>query len=93
MNSTANPATTATAKPSWAVGTVIEIVERTPAVDGFADNLVVPNEVRINGQKVLVSGEHPVQVHPIKSDEVVLVTLILMAKRIVIAQEDTKVAA
>jgi hypothetical protein len=73
------------------VGAVIEIVEkrRRPLGDSVGDDCIVPNEIRINGQALLSSDSHPVQVHNIELgvDDLVLVTLTLVAKRIMVGAE------
>lgn len=76
-----------------ASGAVIEIIERrkAPIGDSPAETLIAPNEVRINGQKLLCPREHPVQVHDItiNGDELVQVTLTLFARRVEIGVEAT----
>jgi hypothetical protein len=73
-------------------GAVIEIVERRPADPdtGASHDIVVPNEIRINGMKLLSPDKHPVKVHEIelKDRDAVLVTLTLFAKRILVSHED-----
>ncbi|MFY1595493.1 hypothetical protein [Micromonospora sp. WMMD737] len=75
------------------VGAVIEIVERrthpiAPAT--VAADVICPNEIRINGQKLLAPRDHPVKVHEmdIRADSLVLVTLTLFAKRITVCAEE-----
>lgn len=68
---------------------VIEIVEKTDSTStGGADDIIVPNEIRINGHPVL-AADVPVKVHAmeIPSREPVLVTLTLFAKRITVSTE------
>jgi hypothetical protein len=64
----------------------IEIIERTNAPD---PGVIVPNEIRINGRPVLAPADNPVIVHElaISSDDVVMVTLTLFAKRVTIGTE------
>jgi hypothetical protein len=79
-------------------GAVIEVIERChPAIyagdkkiaDASAPDdpnyeVAAPNEIRINGQKLFVSSDHPVTVHDLElpSKGVVSVTLTLVAKRV-----------
>lgn len=68
---------------------VVEIVERGDGA-AAAPHVVVPNDVRINGQSLLCSAEHPVVVHEINVEgnrNCVYVTLTLIARRVVIAGE------
>lgn len=69
---------------------VIEIVERRkrPEQDSAGASLVVPNEVRINGQQILLPDNEPIVVHDIVGDDVVKVTLTVLARRIFIGHED-----
>lgn len=72
-------------------GAVIEIVEkRRKAADPPGGDVIIPNEIRINGRPVLAPKDHPVKVHEIaiQGDEVVLVTLTLFARRVVVAAEE-----
>lgn len=71
-------------------GAVIEIVERRkrPAEDSLAASIVVPNEVRINGQKLMLPADEPIQIHEITKDGLVQVTLTLIARRIFVGHED-----
>lgn len=72
-------------------GAVIEIIEKrrrsSPPPGG---DVIIPNEIRINGQPLLVPADSPVKVHEIEvqGNDVVLVTLTLFARRVVIAAED-----
>jgi len=72
-------------------GAVIEIVEKrrstSPSPGG---DVVIPNEIRINGQPLLCPAESPVKVHEIEihGHDVVLVTLTVFARRVVIAAEE-----
>lgn len=77
-------------------GAIIEIVERSspamrignrvlPAVDASKHEVIVPNEIRINGHKLATSSDHPVKVHAMEFPErldCVLVTLTLICKRV-----------
>lgn len=66
-------------------GAVIEIVERTDSPD---PHVIVPNEVRINGQRLLCPDDHPIRVHEMSvGSDVVLVTLTVFARRVVIGAE------
>ena len=73
-------------------GAVIEIIEkrRTPNSPPPGGDVIIPNEIRINGQPLLTPKDHPVKVHEItiQGSDVVLVTLTLFARRVVIAAED-----
>ncbi len=68
----------------------IEIVERRrkPDTDSVGASIVVPNEVRINGQRILVPEGEPITVHDITAKDVVLVTLTVFARRIFVGHED-----
>ncbi|MFI7073558.1 hypothetical protein [Micromonospora sediminicola] len=75
------------------VGAVIEIIERRPQPtnpDHAAGDVVVPNEIRINGQRLLAPANSPVTVHELelREHDAVLVTLTLFAKRVVIGAEE-----
>jgi hypothetical protein len=65
------------------IGATIEIVEtqKGPVVPG---GVLVPNDVRINGQSLHASAEHPVIVHQVtsKAQDLVYVTLTLLAHRV-----------
>lgn len=73
-------------------GAVIEIVEKRPPgdYDNISGDIIVPNEVRINGQALLCSADHPVRVHEVsaKAGDAVLVTLTLFAKRVSYQHEE-----
>lgn len=69
-------------------GAVIEIIERR---DSQSDQpqVLVPNEIRINGEKVMVPSGHPITIHPTEPesgvpDDMVLVTVTVMARRIIV---------
>lgn len=72
-------------------GAIIEIVEKRPEgdYDSLGGDIIVPTEVRINGQALAVSADHPVKVHEvsIKGGDAVLVTLSLFAKRVTFDHE------
>lgn len=75
------------------VGAVIEIIERrnTPSnPDYVSSDIICPNEVRINGQALLMPADQPIKVHEmeIPAQDLVLVTLTLFAKRITVAAEE-----
>lgn len=78
---------------------VLEIVERRRGKpDGtIGDELVVPTEVRLNGQLLLTPTGDPIRVHEIKvsadGEHFVLATLTLAVKRLVVAAEWPKVQA
>lgn len=65
----------------------IEIVERHTGPE-FSIGVIKPNEVRINGTPLLL-GKEGVTVHEIDmpDKDVVKVTLTLLARRVVIAEE------
>lgn len=67
-------------------GAVIEIIERTKNPD---HDVVVPNDVRINGQSLYCPVDDPIIVHEIRmnGEELVRVTLTLYAKRVIIGHE------
>lgn len=70
---------------------VIEIVERGRATDNTTGgSVIIPDDVRINGQSLLAPDDHPIIVHELTSrgDEYAHVTLTLFARRITIAAED-----
>ncbi|WP_328336748.1 hypothetical protein [Streptomyces violaceus] len=81
------PAPVKTDQPQAAI---IEIVERgRSTTDTPGGSVIIPNNVRINGQSLLVPRDYPVIVHEIKTDpdEILNVTLTLFARRITIAAE------
>jgi hypothetical protein len=69
----------------------IEIVEKRPrpADDSPLAQVVVPNEVRLNGVPLMVTSDHPVTVHEISTTDrnAVLVTLTLVARRVFIGDD------
>lgn len=78
-------------------GALIEIVERRrkPIEDSAAASTVIPDEVRINGQPLMVSADRPITIHEIdiKDRECVLVTLTLFARRVLIGAEEEETRA
>lgn len=81
-------------EPTFAI---VEILERNAAGvgHGFDETVpvVVPTEVRVNGQSLYTSAEHPIRVESIETGgssggTLVEVTLTLIARRVVIAHED-----
>ncbi|MFF0588422.1 hypothetical protein ACFYWD_20895 [Streptomyces sp. NPDC003781] len=92
LGSTLNDPADATDHGPWpARGAVIEIIERGRATDDTTGgSIVVPDEIRINGQALLASAEHPVKVHDVEIEDrsLVYVTVTLLARRVVIAAED-----
>ena len=66
----------------------IEIIERTKRESDDLD-VIIPNEVRINGTTLLCPADEPVTVHQIdlRDSDVVQVTLTLFARRVVIGHE------
>ncbi|MCX4232011.1 hypothetical protein [Streptomyces ortus] len=80
----------AAAKTSGPQAAVIEVVEKGRATDSTSGGSVItPNDVRINGQSLLIPRDAEITVHEITSrdDELVTVTLTLFARRVVIAAE------
>ncbi|MYR28733.1 MULTISPECIES: hypothetical protein, partial [unclassified Streptomyces] len=82
-------------KPAQPTGAVIEIIEKgaTTSSDEPGTSVIVPTDVRINGQSLLASADDPVIVHEIstRGDELVRVTLTLFARRVSIrAENDTE---
>lgn len=76
--------------PYPAQGAVIEIIDTGRATDDTTGgSLIVPNDIRINGQSLLSPRECPVKVHEIDLDDssLVCVTLTLIARRVTIAAE------
>lgn len=77
--------------PFMARGAVIEIIENgaTASGDSAGASIIVPNDIRINGQSLLAPDDAPVIVHEISSrgDEAVRVTLTLFARRVVYRAE------
>lgn len=76
-------------------GALIEIIEkRATTSDATAgDSVIVPNEIRINGQPLLAPDDKPVIVHEIATypSDAVYVTLTLIARRVSIrAEHDTE---
>lgn len=69
---------------------LIEIVERTPEPQHAERSGIVPNEVRINGTPLLVLSDDGVIVHETstRADNLVTVTLTLVARRVVIGAEE-----
>lgn len=82
---------------SYARGAVIEIIEKRKGAigDTFADDVIIPNEIRINGQPLLNPADHPIKVHAVelKDEQAVLVTLTLFAKRITVCAEEEEASA
>lgn len=75
------------------LGAVIEIIERRKTArdpDSIGDDIIVPNDIRINGQSLLCSADDPVIVHEVttNSEQPVKVTLTLFARRVLIDVEE-----
>lgn len=74
-------------------GAFLEVIERRRGKpDGsLSDDLVVPTEVRLNGQLLALPANYPIKIHEVvvsgRGDECVLATLTLFVKRLVIATE------
>ncbi|MFB4265300.1 hypothetical protein [Nonomuraea sp. GTA35] len=74
-------------------GAVIEIIEKRHSNASLpGGDVIIPNEIRINGQPLLVPADLPVKVHEIEvqGHDAVLVTLTVFARRVVIAAEEPK---
>lgn len=72
-------------------GAVIEIVEKRHSKSSPpGGDVIIPNEIRINGQPLLCPTDSPVKVHEIEvtSHDAVLVTLTVFARRVVIAADE-----
>lgn len=72
-------------------GAVIEIIEkRRSRLGGLGGEVIVPDEIRINGQSLLLPADSSVKVHEIDipSCDAVLVTLTVFARRVVIDAEE-----
>jgi hypothetical protein len=73
-------------------GAIIEIIEKgaTTSDDSAGQSIIVPNDIRINGQSLLSSADDPVIVHEVstRADECVRVTLTLLARRVSIRAEN-----
>ncbi|MFD7996848.1 hypothetical protein [Streptomyces mexicanus] len=72
-------------------GAIIEVIEkgRTTSDATIGDSVIVPNDIRINGQSLLASADDPVILHEVstRADELVRVTLTLLARRVSIRGE------
>ena len=75
---------------------VIEIVEKRkkPASDSPHNGIIVPNDVRLNGQSLMCSADDPVIVHEMStaSRDVVKVTLTLFASRVFVGHDEDDAA-
>jgi hypothetical protein len=68
----------------------IEIIERTTDTDrDGAHGIVVPNEIRINGKRVLTPQAHPPIIHEITTEghQPVMVTITLFARTVSVSHE------
>lgn len=80
-------------------GAVVEIIEhrRGEPNGSIGDEIVVPTEIRINGTPMLIPRDFPPKVHEMtvspSGEDMVLVTITLIAKRVVIGQEWSESAA
>lgn len=78
--------------PWPARGAIIEIIEKdaTTSDDSAGRSIIVPDDIRINGQSLLSSADDPVVVHEVstRADECVRVTLTLLARRVSIRAEN-----
>jgi hypothetical protein len=81
----------APAKTDQPQAAIIEIVEKgRGTTDTASGSLILPNDVRLNGQSLLVPKDAPVIVHEMSVDDstVAHVTLTVFARRVVIAAEE-----
>jgi hypothetical protein len=89
MNQASDKFTKALREPR---GAIIEIIERgaTTSDESAGRSIIVPNDIRINGQSLLSSADDPVIVHELstRADECVRVTLTLLARRVSIRAEN-----
>lgn len=71
-------------------GALIEIIERGDSDLDFPQ-VVIPNEVRINGVPILMSGDDEIIIHEnrigVDGREMVKVTMTMFARRVVIGAE------
>lgn len=77
--------------PDQPRGAVLEIIERRKVpIDGMGGDIIVPTEIRMNGQKLLMPKGHPIKVHEMElpGNDAVMVTLTVFARRITVAAED-----
>ncbi len=80
-----------TAKTTSPQAAVIEIVEKGRATDNTrSGSVITPDDVRINGQSLLVPRDAEITVHEIttRADELTCVTLTLFARRVTLAAEE-----
>jgi len=79
-------------RPTAAEITIVEKRSKPRNPDSFGAELIVPNEVRLNGLPLLVPAGQSVTVHEIgiDSSDVVQVTLTLYARRVVIEHDETE---
>ncbi|WP_460307737.1 hypothetical protein, partial [Actinocorallia aurea] len=77
--------------PSEPRGAIIEIIQKRrgrPTGD-LSEEVIVPSDVRLNGQSILTPYDSPVRIHEVTFDggECVLVTLTVYARRILVDAE------
>ncbi|MFB6392635.1 hypothetical protein [Polymorphospora lycopeni] len=75
--------------PQAAVIEVVEKRSRRQGGDGFA-GVIVPNEIRLNGQTLLAPKDPPVRLHEVTLDDqsLVLATLTLFVRRLTVDIEE-----
>jgi len=73
-------------------GAIIEIIEKGRATSDatIGESVIAPNDIRINGQSLLASADDPVILHKVstRADQLVRVTLTLLARRVSIRAEN-----
>jgi len=73
-------------------GAIIEIIEKGRATSDatIGESVIAPNDIRINGQSLLASADDPVILHEVstRADQLVRVTLTLLARRVSIRAEN-----
>lgn len=76
-----------TKAPARLRGADIEIIERRSNSDTGSD-VLIPNEVRINGVTVAVPADARIQVHEISDAELVTATITVFVRSLSIRAED-----
>lgn len=71
------------AKPQ---GADVEIIDRSTGTPG----VILPNAVRINGTEILIPSDAKIRVGDITEDELVTVTLTVVARSLSIRREPTE---
>jgi hypothetical protein len=71
-------------------GALVEVIEkRHRKIGGVGGELIVPTEVRLNGQALLLPAENPITIHEMKlpANNAVLVTITMFARRVLVDAE------